>query len=61
MQRAGLFSMLVQALAQHQGQELFQPVQANGPEWQANPRVKRSRREYDFTKGKRGPTGLGIW
>ena len=31
------------------------------PEWQANPRVKHMRREHDFTKGKRGSTGLETW
>ena len=33
MQHTGIFSMLAQAVVQHQGQVLFQPVQADGPEW----------------------------
>ena len=33
MQRTGIFSMLAQAVVQNQGQALFQPVQADGPEW----------------------------
>ena len=49
MERTGIFSMLAQAVVQHQGQVLFQPVRADGPEWDVHVVV----RAFDDQPGRR--------
>ena len=54
MQRTGVFSMLAQEVVQHQGQVLFQPVQADGPEWDVHVVVRAFQVELGGAAAQRG-------